>query len=225
MTDITVTAKKGAIGPKESFCEADTKINDMVHDYTLEQEWVYAPMAKLLWEWFDIFNEEVFSELGGPLPRPSLRFEHLRSAYGTYTYNHSGSGLRFQIVMATNDLHGVVDVRRHLKTWLHEILHQHQELRGKPGKGNYHNKAFQSLSKKLGIPSDVRGWTIEIPEDGKFNQILKKYGIPSLVIKSETTRTVASTRMKKWECDCTIIRAAVAVEAKCLKCGQMFHRK
>jgi len=203
-------------------------MNDQVKEYVGQSTWVYREVAAFLWRWFDIFNEKFSLILGGPLPRPHLRFRSLPRAYGTYINNHGEAGFRFEITLDLDDCLEEGGPGFLLKVWFHELLHLWQELRGKPGKHNYHNREYRLMSHHFGIEVDNRGHTLSIAADGLFNKLIVSHGLPELkylLPEAEPVRT--SCKMLKWVCSkgCTTIRAAVEVRARCLRCGNEFHRE
>ena len=56
-----------------------------------------------------------------------------------------------------------------------------------------------------------------------FLSLLRRHGIEAAAEPAPFTQR-GSSRMKKWSCGCTNIRAAVAVDAQCRRCGGTFQR-
>lgn len=48
-------------------------------------------------------------------------------------------------------------------------------------------------------------------------------GVFEVSRNSDATLKRAGSRMKKWECDCTVIRSATKVTATCYTCNKAFH--
>jgi len=116
------------------------------------------------------------------------------------------------------------------ETMLHEMVHHCNELRGVNdcSKSQYHNKKFRDLCEYIGLnceKSRRRGWDyteltgplLAMIEAAKINH----EAFTIFRLNPEPAKKVGS-RLKKWTCGCTIIRAAGEVEVLCKKCGSEF---
>jgi hypothetical protein len=163
---------------------------------------------------------------------PALMLDRLsRRCCGHFRRGRNGFGLLNEI--AINEMH--VSKSRYwdvLVTLLHELLHAEQEIGGKPGRGNYHNKEFRERARALGLIVDHWGHTWVASKPTPFLDILEKYGLTVPEITEPAPAMVTSpgtSKLKLWVCQCTPnpVRVRVAIEdfqARCLKCGHVFVR-
>ncbi len=184
-------------------------------------DWHYKELVHIFYEWTDIFNQE----FGLEIDTPALQIDNIR-AFGTYHYGRNGFGLRHEITINQKSL--ILSLAQILEILFHELLHEWQDLHGKAGKGGYHNKAFRKKARSFGIVIDERGRHLGILP-GAFRDILARYNVDDSAIplpKDEPIRInqTGSSKMQKWSCGCTNIRAAVELEARCLKCDQKFRK-
>lgn len=113
-----------------------------------------------------------------------------------------------------------------LATLLHELLHEWQELHGKPSSSKYHNVEFRQKAESFGLVIDKWGHNVAVVP-GPFTELLARYGVdPTSVLKipPEPARTPEASKMKKCSCRCTNVRCAVELHATCLSCGAAFER-
>jgi hypothetical protein len=203
-------------------------LNEVVREHELTvaaAEWGFRPHAELLHEWFDLFNDRLFQ---GWIPRCFLRFERLRSSrIGQYCRTRNSVGAAHEITI--NTLYLDLPEFELLACLLHEMAHEWQELFGKPGHGNYHNEEFVRKCQRLGI-SVERGRGHHVGYGESFVGLLEEYGVPFEPVFAQgevlpKTGNLGSSKLKKWTCGCTNIRAAVEVAAACLRCGHPFRRE
>jgi len=116
-----------------------------------------------------------------------------------------------------------------IETLVHEMVHYHNALENimDCNQHQYHNKYFKSKAESYGLnveKSGRHGWSITSiskdlqkvidkikPDKSKFSLYRKT----RVVIKSPT-------KMIKYTCDCTTVRCATELNAKCNKCGKDF---
>ena len=178
--------------------------------------WFGKDLAVVLREWADRFNVQFKLDI----PQIVIRIDILnRSRFGHFRYGHNGFGLRGEVGMNARYLTGQREEWRVLGTLLHEILHAWQQSHGSPGKGNYHNREFREKALTLGLVIDRRGFTDYIG-GSRFLDLLQRHQIkvPTIVATAQSEpRISGQSKMKKWSCDCTNIRCATELAAKCLK--------
>lgn len=198
------------------------------HEQTIEG-WEYHNMAQELIRWIDIFNREYKLEIHNPclaLDKKSTR------TLATYKDGYNEIGTRHEITLNVKHLNR--PKCEILATLLHEMLHQWQELHGKPGKGNYHNQEYKDRATELGIPSDAQGLDLGIIKGGPFWRTLEREGVDLTEArlfdndnptKPEKKNTGAS-KLKKWICGCLPPQSARVSKkdfaAICPKCNQPF---
>jgi hypothetical protein len=115
---------------------------------------------------------------------------------------------------------------------LHEMCHYANALDGIEdcSRNQYHRKSFKARCDSIGLHCEKmgsHGWakTSLTPElAARVGVVNIDAGAFALFRKPREEAKVGS-RMKKWTCGCTTIRAAVQVEAGCHKCGQSFLRQ
>lgn len=199
-------------------------INDIlkIHAGALP-DWSHAQLIQLLHEWADRFD----SEFELKVETPAFRIEKIRrGALGAYRYGRNSFGLLHEISFNPNFLDRPIAFL--LETLLHEILHEWQALHGSPSSGNYHNREFRKKAQDLGLLIGQRGRSEGVIPESSFVDILERHDIdtsvffvprePKLWLKLSRGRS----KMKKYSCACTNLRCAVLLEAKCLKCEQLF---
>lgn len=203
-------------------CVAHEEINESLKAHaTAIVDWRYQELANVLHEWAERFELEFKLKID----IPALRIDRTRDlALGTYRAGRNGFGLRHEITFNTKHLKR--PTAELLETLLHELLHEWQELHGKPSTSDYHNVEFRRKAREFGFVVHGRGHH-EAVVPGPFTELLARYGVdPSSVLQipPEPTRTPGASKMKKWSCRCTNVRCAVELRARCLNCGAAFQR-
>jgi hypothetical protein len=113
---------------------------------------------------------------------------------------------------------------------LHEMVHYADALDGIPDctVRQYHNQNFKKRCDEIGLvcrKMPGRGWadTALSPELGEKVAQVKINPEAFSLFRAGVRKKKAETKMKKWRCSCTNIRAAVLVEATCNRCGLEFR--
>ncbi len=117
-------------------------------------------------------------------------------------------------------------------TVIHEMVHYQNLIdKVKDCSGNqYHNKKFKAAAEEvyLKVEKGKRGFAYTSLSD-KLKDWVKKmkfdetaFSYFRMMIRKAAP---AKTKMKKWECNCTIIRCAVDLKAKCLTCDAPFIKE
>lgn len=200
------------------------RLNDAVREHETGVEWQFHDLAAVCYRFFDVFNAELF---GGRLPNCFLQFDQTRAGnLGHYRPGRNVIGARHEINLNTRHLdRPLQDV---LTTLLHEMAHQWQDLYGRPGRGNYHNREFTDKCAALGIPctGGVGSYTLEVRDP--FISLVRANGVDAaacVLAEAPSRQRAGTSKMKLWECGCTKVRAAVTVQARCLRCGTLFQRQ
>ncbi len=71
------------------------------------------------------------------------------------------------------------------------------------------------------------GWAMTCMSD-KLKLVVKEMNINYEVFKlvrQETVKIKAQTKMKKWKCSCTVVRCAVVLDATCNGCKKPFEEQ
>jgi predicted SprT family Zn-dependent metalloprotease len=207
-------------------------INEQLREHqSSSDDWDRHSLLKELHLWTKRFILEFKLKTGVP----AIMVDHLhRNCYGSYRHGRNGFGLRNEIAINQSYL----DERKFwevLGTLLHELLHAEQEQSGKPGKYNYHNKAFRERAKYFGLIVNQTGLTEYTPPPSPFWSILAQYGIElpdtplTLIVAPPPTDKPGKSKLKLWICKCTPkpVRVRVAIkdfQARCLKCGEQFEQ-
>ena len=117
------------------------------------------------------------------------------------------------------------------ETMLHEMCHHSNALKGVRdcNSAQYHNKKFKDVAEQLGLVVEKMGnkgyaKTALGPELLKEVKALKLDPEAFAVFRLLTEREKQPTKMKKWECGCTIVRCATDLEATCNACGETFEQ-
>lgn len=124
----------------------------------------------------------------------------------------------------------------------HQMVHHYgRHLNNNPeytqNKNGYHNNNFKSFAKRIGLEVDQdgpRGFAItSVPKPNSYNypnQLTKTFdainldkNVFDMARIGEGERVFKGSKLKKWSCKCTNIRAAVYIEAKCSMCNSEFE--
>jgi len=115
---------------------------------------------------------------------------------------------------------------------LHEMCHYANALDGIEdcSRNQYHRKSFKDRCDSIGLRCEKmgsHGWaqTSLTPELAARVEAMGIDAQAFALFRKPRVEAKVGSRMKKWRCDCTTIRAAVEVEATCLSCGQRFLRQ
>lgn len=186
-----------------------------------EESWELRELLAWLQTWSQRFVEE-FS-LG--ITAVSLCVDWLGARrYGHFRHGHNGFGLIGEIALNRRYLRSR-DPWQLLGTLLHELIHAWQEIHGKPGKNNYHNKQFRQKAREYGLVIDTRGRTQYEP-DSLFFKLLATHDVKTPPIPPVQYVLRGQSKLKKWSCRCKPpINVRVAVPqfyARCLWCGEIF---
>lgn len=187
-----------------------------------EKSWNLKELLAWLQVWARRFNEEFPLDI----PAVSLCVDWLSSRrLGHFRHGHNGFGLWGEIAINRR----YIDQQQPweiLGTLLHELLHAWQEVHGKPGKNNYHNKEFTSKARQYGLVISRRGHT-QFEPDSPFFQLLRRRGVEAPKVPPVQYVVRGTSKLKKWSCQCNPplnVRVAVAhFRAKCLWCGHEFR--
>lgn len=212
--------------------EKDLRLNALVRELATQspaEPGFYPQLLKVLYEHSDLMKAEL---LAGELPPVifATDVQNVRTI-ASYRIFRDGSGVRWRI--SFNTLHLRRPMYEVLATLLHELLHAWQHKVGTPGKPPHHNAEFRNKAAELGIPTDARGHYQPPVSDSPFHAYCLRHGVaweapptpeehpwlPGPVLKP------AGSKMKKWSCRCTNIRAAVELDVTCNKCDQKFVRQ
>lgn len=204
------------------FSPAVCQIYDALAAHQQSEAWELRELLADLHRWQEIMRAEFKLEI----PEVVLTVERLRcTRLGHFHPGHNGFGLRGEIAINRTYV-GRREYWRTLGTLLHELLHAWQQAHGRPGRGNYHNKEFQEKALGYGLVVDQYGHTTYAPES-PFFRLLARYGVTFPAIPEPALPAVGASKLKKWTCGCTNVRAAVDwFRARCLRagCGKEFVR-
>jgi DNA repair photolyase len=175
----------------------------------------------LLHSYLPLMSERFFT---APLPLPTLSCERDRvTRLGTY---REKDGLALCHRINLNEQYMNRPLPELLATLTHELGHLWERLYGKPAKPPYHSALFRRKMRAIGIPCDQYGRQLGLQDP--FSAFLREIGVEdvaSFAVAAEAPpRQAGKSKLIKWSCACTNIRAAVEVEAECLRCGDRFLR-
>jgi hypothetical protein len=111
---------------------------------------------------------------------------------------------------------------------LHEMVHHANYLDGIRGCTirNYHNQKFKRRCEQIRLVCEEypgRGWAQTSLSDELRVKVRAVNINADAFSLFRMTNKKAETKMKKWCCACTTIRAAVYVDATCNNCGSRFE--
>jgi len=119
-----------------------------------------------------------------------------------------------------------------INTLIHEMVHYsnaHEKIKD-CNAHQYHNKSFKIKAESYGLNVEKngrRGWGYTTLSN-KLKPILEKLNINYDLFKiyrKTHKSTVQPTKMKKYSCNCTNLRCATILNAKCLNCNSNFILK
>jgi hypothetical protein len=109
---------------------------------------------------------------------------------------------------------------------LRELLREWRCLGGTPLGPRYYDAPLRQKAASYGLYFDLRGRVGRVAP-GPFTELLERHGVETAVLRGPLDawfRRPGTSRMKKWECECTIVRSATEVTAVCTTCGKTFRR-
>jgi len=199
-----------------------TTVYTALSEHQVEQDWDKKELFRELHRWAAIFDSRFKLEI----PQIAICVDRFGRRLGHFRAGPNGFGLSSEIAINQNYL-GKGPFWDVLGTLLHEQLHAWQEVHGKPGRGNYHNKEFRLKADSLGLVVDSSGVT-QYRQPSPFTEVLERYGIkvPKLAAITPPRPALRGTsKLKLWYCGCTRVRVAVArFKALCLNCNREFKR-
>ena len=203
-------------------------INEQLKEHQIIVNWDKRNLMQDLHVWMERFNFEFKLKID---EIPAIMIDQIgRSKYGHFRPGRNGFGLCNEI--AINE--AFISEREYwqvLGTLLHELLHVEQEQDGKPGRNNYHNKAYKERALSLGLIVDDWGYTQYTPAPSPFLNVLEKYGVTVPCLPEpqhiQGGRKPGNSKLKLWICECkpNPVRLRVAIKnlhAKCLICNSEF---
>jgi hypothetical protein len=199
-------------------------INRTLRDYCtsddVSHEWDDAGAARHLHQWAARFNEA----FGLGLATPVIVIERLRARAPAYQPGRNGLGLLYAIRINSRSLD--VPEAVGLAVLLRELLKEWRDVNGGLGCRRYYDAALRRKAAECGLSVDRWGH-VERVAPGPFTELLEGHGVETAVLRGPVWpwfRKPGASRMKKWRCQCTTIRAATVVTAVCTGCGQAFRR-
>jgi len=116
-----------------------------------------------------------------------------------------------------------------IETLVHEMVHYHNSCEDIEdcNAHQYHNKHFKMKAESYGlsVKKDGRhGWA-STSISSKLQDILNTIKINKEIFNlyRQTQISIkAPTKLRKFNCGCTIVRCATNLEAKCLRCNKVF---
>lgn len=197
------------------------EINLLVREHEVGADWPHRETAATLHGWFDRFNAEFFQDR---LPTGFLQLDpSRRRGVGGYRGGRNGVGALHEINLDLRQPDRPLCAA--LAAMLHCMVHEWQELYGTPGKRGYHNREFAEKCEALGIPCSSRHRCTILRLTDPLAALLRRESVEIDMRALLSGPEKGSSPMKKWTCGCTNIRAAVMVDAQCLRCGEHFRRE
>lgn len=119
-----------------------------------------------------------------------------------------------------------------IETLIHEMVHyaNYCEKTEDCNAHQYHNKNFKTKAESYGLNVEKQGrhgWAFTTLSDTlkpKLEKLKINYKLFKLYRKTSRSLTLP-TKMKKYRCDCTTVRCATDLNAKCLSCSKEFKER
>jgi hypothetical protein len=167
-----------------------------------------------------------------PLPVITIQTKGRKAAAGWYSHhrwqNGKPEGVSEINICAEHLARPPLDIAEVL---LHEMCHYANAMEGIDdcSANQYHRKTFKERCDAIGLNCDrgSRGWayTSLTPELARHVDHAGIKAEAFTLFRRAREQPKVGSRMKKWRCACTTIRAAVEVDATCGQCGQKFARQ
>lgn len=205
--------------------DSNDAINRVLADHQSNlADWDFGDVTSDLHVWAGRMISEFKFEIGVP----ALSIEYLSRAYGHYRNGRNGFGLIDEIAIDEQHVRNS-PYWRVLGTLLHELTHSWQFHNGRPGKRNYHNKAFRAKALELGLLIDESGYTEYAPPPSPFLSLIEKYDVdvPDIPEPDMTVKMRGNSKLKLYECPCGV-KARIGrkeFRAMCLNCEGEFELK
>ena len=124
--------------------------------------------------------------------------------------------------------------RETLVTLAHEMCHLANQLDGirDCSANQYHNKHFLERCRSIGLSCEKmgpHGWARTTLEGSSADMIAAidavniDEGAFAIFRPDNTNAQRPGSRMKRWTCGCSIIRAAVEIDMMCMRCNKPMH--
>jgi hypothetical protein len=167
-----------------------------------------------------------------PLPVITIQTRGRRRALGWYDHRrwHNGQadGVSEINLCAEYLRREVPDI---IQVLLHEMIHYANALDGIEdcSRGQYHRKSFKARCDAVGLVCEkmgYRGWA-KTSLGPELAETVTACGLDASVFslfRTNRDQARGATRMKKWSCGCTTIRAAIEVDATCNRCKHRFFQ-
>lgn len=196
-----------------------------------------ASLAPLLAESQRLFHLVNDTHYNGALPDPVIVIAsngRLKNRLGWCTvdkiWTDRADEERFEIGLAAEHLHRPPEDT--CCTLLHEFAHYFNFFNGVKDcnpRTQYHNQSFKAEAERLGLivtQDPKRGWAVTTVGDEARALLTKAQLDPTAFdwarIAFDAAPKKQPTKMVKWRCGCTNIRAAVQLNAVCQTCNQPF---
>jgi len=122
--------------------------------------------------------------------------------------------------------------RNPIETLIHEMAHYHNCVDKIPdcSASQYHNKAFRERAENYGLNVQKAGrfgWAMTCMSD-KLKLAVEEMNVNYNVFKmvrKESSKIAAPTKMKKFNCGCTVVRCATELSAVCELCQKRFEEE
>jgi hypothetical protein len=172
----------------------------------------------------------LFPATAFPQPVIAVQSKGRREAAGWFCASKWGNG-------DGEKVHEITVTAEHLKrpvediaeVLIHEMCHYANSLDGirDCNVNQYHTRAFKDRAEAAGLVVTKQGsrgfaFTSLGPDLAKKVRRAKIDPEAFSLFRLHREQEKQPTRMKKWHCGCTAVRAAVEVSAHCLKCGKPF---
>jgi hypothetical protein len=165
-----------------------------------------------------------------PLPVITVQYRGRKNALGWFSDHRWGNGPDGDLpeinLCAESLARSVSDIAG---TLLHEMVHYANALDGISDctVRQYHNRWFRQRCDEIGLVCERmagRGWaqTSLSPELRAMVDEIQLDANAFGLFRHSAGAKKAATKMKKWRCGCTNVRAATDVAAVCHKCGLEF---
>lgn len=188
--------------------------------HQITQDWDTRDLSTWLHKWSELFIFGFKLEI----TTFALAIDWLRAGrLGHFRHGFNGFGLRGEIALNRRYLdESPYEV---LGTLLHELLHAEQEENGKPGKRNYHNKAFRLRAIEFGLVVDAKGHQ-RCVTPSPFQTLLLTHGVdmPSMPPVERRPKEKGRSKLRRWVCACGPIRVGRSrFRARCIDCNSEFR--
>jgi hypothetical protein len=135
--------------------------------------WKYHDLLCEFYTWVERFNSEF--KLNIPMPVIAIGLLKERNL-AEFRFGRNMLGIKHEIIIGRHHIESD-EYWNQIGSVLHECLHLHESLYGRPARGGNHSREFRDKAASLGLLVDERGGTKYASENSPFFNVLAAHGV------------------------------------------------